>query len=177
MKYFFKSLLLAAGFLIFSQDLPAQHFISVAPLAATPLIDPGAYGNPGGYVGGDFYAPENNFYDGPDSSASLSLTPIGSSDSSDYESSSGDSGPAVTYAQGDADFVPSKYMKYKKAVNLGNKILQEENDPSPHPPLGDVARAARAKLQSTAPAPKHITVTQDNQGKMIVCKGDSKACP
>jgi hypothetical protein len=68
-------------------------------------------------------------------------------------------------------------MKYKKAVALGDKMWHDENDPAAHPSLGDVARAARASgPQAATPRPRRITVTQDNQGKMIVCKSDLKSC-
>lgn len=169
MNHFSRSLLLAAGLLAFSQMLPAQDSIFVTPITASPLDIPGT----------DFYVPENNFYAGPsvyETLTPLNAGPVISSDSYSGPYASYSGSPTVSYAQGDADFVPSQYMNYKKAVALGDKMWNDENDPAARPSLGDVARAARASAQPIAPRPRHISVTQDNQGKMIVCKSDLKSC-
>jgi hypothetical protein len=85
--------------------------------------------------------------------------------------------PTISASGPDADSAPAIYMPYKEAVALGNEINRLNNDPSARPSLGEVARASRAKAESDAANSKHITVTQDSQGKILVCKSDSTKCP
>lgn len=169
MKRHLKLLFLAGFFLIFAQALPAQNFIISAP--PTPPLPEGPVVNNFSYeVSPNFYGPENAF-------ANDFYYPTGMSDDTSFRaagmSASGASSSAVFgFAQGDTDFVPSTYMSYDQALSLGNQI----NNPPAQPSLGDIARSYRAISQNQSPGAKGITVTQDNSGKMLVCRNGSGAC-
>ena len=173
MKRQLKLLFLAGLFLVFAQALSAQNFVMNAP-AAPPLPEGPVVNNFSAELSPNFYGPENaianNFY-----------YPTGMSDDTSFRatvfSASGASSSAVFgFAQGDPDFVPSTYMNYNQALTLGNQILQQQNNSESQPSLGDIARSYRAISRNFSPETKEITVTQDNSGKMLVCKRGSGAC-
>lgn len=185
MKHPLRLLFLAGSFLLFSQASPAQNFVTSAP--ASSSSSGGMIGNGSGPIDANFYssdnASSNNFYywnTGPDTS--LGISPISSSDIGSSGSSAGMSAsgaaPSAVYgfAQGDANFVPSTYVSYKKALAMG-KQPQQQPDSSSNASLGDVARAYRAASKKNPEAKQKIpTVTQDNSGKIVVCKSDSGKC-
>lgn len=169
MKRQLKLLFLAGFFLVFVRTLPAQNFIMSTPPAPAPPDGP-VFNNLTAEVSSDFYAPENAF-------ANNFYYPTGMSDDTSFRASafsgSGASSSAVFgFAQGDADFVPSTYMNYDQALSLGNQL----NNPAPQPSLGDIARSYRAISKNHSPDAKGITVTQDNSGKMLVCRNASGIC-
>lgn len=84
--------------------------------------------------------------------------------------------PVITYAHGDPDFVPSVYMDYDKALDLGRRILEEQSKPLVPPPLGDVARALRNGSDLPASARSPVSVIQDNRGRLLVCGADGISC-
>jgi len=84
---------------------------------------------------------------------------------------------SIIYARNDEPFVPSTYMSYEEAVNLGRQLL-EASEKAAHgegaPSLGEVARSYRIvkvptfRLRSRA--------LQDNAGKLEVCNLNGNAC-
>jgi hypothetical protein len=88
--------------------------------------------------------------------------------------------PGIGYAHGDANFVPSVYMDYDKALALGKRILEEQSKPQPETPspsLGDVARALRRNTSALpSPATPTISALQDNRGQLLICGLDVTRC-
>ena len=70
----------------------------------------------------------------------------------------------IIYAQGDANWQPSKFLRFSKAVATGERALQQT--PAPAPSLGDVAREER---DSKTPDEKaDIRIKQDARGNPVV---------
>jgi hypothetical protein len=97
-----------------------------------------------------------------------------------YEGATANSEYVIGYAHGDANFVPSVYMDYDKALALGRRILEEQSKPQPQAPppsLGDVARALRqTKSDSPASASPSVSALQDNRGQLLICRVDVASC-
>ncbi len=172
MKYLLKSNLLAVLLLACSTTLPAQRFLTGGSFSS--FNNGGGYGGygysnygwsgwGGGYGGWGLYDfsvhhPEEH-------------APFG-----------------VGMAHGDPDFVPSTYMDYNKALELGEKILAEQA--APPPSLGEIARRlrkhARNYVPPPAPSPTSKTappsgsgkfiVLQDSDGRPILCRSSDPAC-
>jgi hypothetical protein len=70
---------------------------------------------------------------------------------------SSDSEPAIGYAHGDADWVPSVYMDYDKALALGKELLNQQTEPHIDPPLGDIARKLRESASHEIPVKKSLS--------------------
>ena len=80
----------------------------------------------------------------------------------------------VGYAHGDEDFRPSVYMDYEEAVALGKKILEEQA--APKPSLGEIVRGLHLRDRQPVENPRAIILLQNNQGKMLVCRGSDANC-
>jgi hypothetical protein len=78
------------------------------------------------------------------------------------------------YATGDKHFVASQYMDYNKALELGKKILAQQSAPKPASTdvVAEVPRQAPTKPTDS----KNIVVEQDNDGKLLECKGTGSTC-
>jgi hypothetical protein len=70
----------------------------------------------------------------------------------------------IIYAQGDANWQPSRFVRFSKAVATGERALQQA--PAPTPSLGDVAREQRDSQTSDEKA--DIRIKQDANGKPVV---------
>jgi hypothetical protein len=70
----------------------------------------------------------------------------------------------IIYAQGDANWQPSKFLHFSKAVATGQRTLQQT--PAPAPSLGDVAREQRDSKTSNEKA--DVVIRQDAKGKPVV---------
>ena len=70
----------------------------------------------------------------------------------------------VVVAQGDANWQPSRFVRFSKAVATGERALQQT--PAPAPSLGDVAREQRDSKTSDEKA--DIRIKQDANGKPVV---------
>lgn len=90
------------------------------------------------------------------------------------DSSTHYAGPKLAAAHGDANFVPSQYMEYDQAVALGKRILEEQA--APKPSLGDIARSFRLRASQSVKRPGTLVLLQDNQGKLLICRGSSTNC-
>lgn len=172
MKYILNSSLLLALLLACSATLPAQHFTSSGSVSSFNYG--GGYGGfgysnygwggwGGGYGGWGYYDfsvhhPEEH-------------APFG-----------------VSMAHGDPDFVPSTYMDYNKALELGRKILAEQA--APPPSLGEIARRLRKQPRNYVPPPapgpassvtplpgsRNIIFLQDSDGRPFLCRSSDPAC-
>jgi hypothetical protein len=169
LKYVLKSSLLAALFLACCAALPAQRFISVGSFSSFNYgggyggYGYSNYGWGGGYGGWGFY---DSGLHHPEEHA-----PFG-----------------VGFAHGDPDFVPSTYMDYNKALELGEKILAEQS--APPPSLGEIARRLRKRARNYVPPPApgpssnaaplsrpaKFIVLQDSDGRPILCRISNPAC-
>lgn len=168
-------LLLLAGLILFTAtSLPAQRFISggAAPSFSGGGGFGGGFGGYGGYGYGDFgsgYGFGGLGFGDCDLHRPQEHPPFG-----------------VSAAHGDPDFIQSTYMDYNKAVELGNKILEEQARPQPS--LGEIARQLRARRSRTyvpppAPGsgaahsrPDSFVVIQDIHGKPVLCRSTDTAC-
>jgi hypothetical protein len=70
----------------------------------------------------------------------------------------------IIYAQGDANWQPSKFVRFSKAVATGERALQQT--PAPAPSLGDLAREQRDSKSSDENA--EVRIKQDAAGKPVV---------
>jgi hypothetical protein len=125
----------------------------------------------------------NGFHHDHNSSAwgsDYASQPYYSSHHHHYEGATANSEYVIGYAHGDANFVPSVYMDYDKALALGRRILEEQSKPQPQAPppsLGDVARALRqTKSDSPASASPSVSALQDNRGQLLICRVDVASC-
>lgn len=170
MKPLHRILILASLALLSAAALPAQHFISGGGSSGFSGFGGGfnggygyAYGSPyaGWGLGGGFY----------DSFGGWGGDVFGGLHHPEEHAPFG-----VVMAHGDADFQPSQYMDYDKAVALGKKILEEEA--APKPSLGDIARSLRASrhVTQTQVKPELLATKQDNHGKLPVCQSGSDKC-
>jgi hypothetical protein len=83
----------------------------------------------------------------------------------------------IGYAHGEPDFIPSTYMDYDKALELGRRMLEEQSKPEPEPiPLGDVARSLRSNSGLSALDRSPMSVLQDNRGRLVICGVDVTSC-
>jgi hypothetical protein len=80
----------------------------------------------------------------------------------------------VGYAHGDSDFRPSKFMEYNEALELGKQILEEQQ--APKPALGDIVRRLHLRPSQSSPKAGSLILLQDNQGRLLVCRGTSANC-
>jgi hypothetical protein len=77
----------------------------------------------------------------------------------------------VSYAQGDANFVPSVYMDYHQALTLGKPPLQEQAKPQPEPSLGEMARVLRGNSDATDSSNTlAFSAIQGNKGQLVICR-------
>jgi hypothetical protein len=70
----------------------------------------------------------------------------------------------VVVAHGDANWQPSRFMRFSKAVATAERALQQPSAPAPS--LGDVAREQRDSKTSDEKA--DIRIKQDADGKPVV---------
>lgn len=70
----------------------------------------------------------------------------------------------IIYAHGDANWQPSKFVSFSKAVATGERALQQT--PAPAPSLGDLAREQRDLKSSDQNA--EVRIKQDATGKPVV---------
>lgn len=100
----------------------------------------------------------------------------GSSGDGGGSSGQGDSGNA---SYGGGNFVPSTYMDYEDALKLGESQLAQQGVPEPIVSdvvsVADAARAAQG-LAGTPADSTVIVLEQDNNGKVMECKGDASTC-
>ncbi|ERR1700730_12118292 len=70
----------------------------------------------------------------------------------------------VTVAHGQADWQPSRFMPFSKALAKGERVLKQI--PTPAPSLGDLAREQRDLKRSDQTA--DVQIKQDATGKAVV---------
>jgi hypothetical protein len=70
----------------------------------------------------------------------------------------------IIYAQGDANWQPSRFVRFSKAVATGVRALQQPSAPAPS--LGDVAR--EQSDSKTSDEKPDIRIKQDANGKPVV---------
>jgi hypothetical protein len=123
----------------------------------------------------NFYRPWNNFYNRPTLSNAFGDHP-GTGSWLQLQTQSGDVHYSYIFAQGDGGNAATQFMSYDQALALGRETLASASQPKPQAPLGDVARALQPKGNSAAtPQPQKI-ITQDNQGRLVVCDANGKNC-
>ena len=93
------------------------------------------------------------------STEGISSNANNASDESDITAPNG-----IIYAQGDANWQPSKFVRFSKAVATGERTLQQT--PAPAPSLGDVAREQRES--KTFDEKADVRIKQDANGKPVV---------
>jgi hypothetical protein len=93
------------------------------------------------------------------SSEGISSNANNASDESDITAPYG-----IIYAQGDANWQPSKFLRFSKAVAIGERALQQS--PAPAPSLGDLAREQRDSKTSEEKA--DVVIKQDAKGTPVV---------
>jgi|GEM_PF-6321650 len=72
----------------------------------------------------------------------------------------------VVIAHGDADWQPSRFMRFSKALATGEREQAQQQTPEPTPSLGDVAREEReSKTSDEKPG---AVIKQDAKGKPVV---------
>ena len=153
MKSLSRMLILAGMVLASASALPAQHFVSSG-------FSTGYWGGYSGY-GGYGYGWGSGF--GGWSFSDFSLhhpeehAPFG-----------------VGYAHGDSDFQSSKFMEYNEALELGKKILEDQQ--APKPSLGDIVRRLHLRPSQSSSKAGSLILLQDNQGRLLVCRGTSANC-
>lgn len=192
MKPLHRILLVIAVALFSAARLPAQHAASGAP--CPPRIGGGYGGNYNyGGVGVGSYA-----YASPYSGlgGGYSFDSFGGWGFADFGPihHPQEHAPFTTVAaHGDADFEPSQYMDYDKALELGKKILEQQA--APQPSLGDIARSLRANRHvsevTTTPGgseaatpgnskvtavPGNMAIVRDTSGSVHLCHGTSDSC-
>jgi hypothetical protein len=152
-------------------------FISAGPASAQRFVAvvPSPPENPAQFVQPDPPSPV------PDDGTWAQGWP-GSSDSQEPSSGSAPletkAGPQEVYgyATGDKNFVASQYMDYDKALALGKQILAEQQA-TPKPASTQVVQEVPQHPAAPAPADsKGIVVEQDNDGKLVECKGNNSTC-
>ena len=95
-------------------------------------------------------------------------------------------------AHGDPEFIPSTFMDYNKALELGKRILEEQSKPQPS--LGEIARQLRLGRRNYVPPPAPVLVSppdskrfvpaspegylvlQDIDGRPILCRTSGSSC-
>ncbi len=91
-------------------------------------------------------------------------------------SGQGDSGNA---SDGAGNFVPSTYLDYDDALKLGESELAQQGVPKPIVSdvvsLAEAVRAAKG-LAATPADSTVIVLEQDDNGKVIECKGNAATC-
>jgi len=124
-------------------------FVGVLLLSASPTFANGHHSGGGGGNGGGNRA---NGYGVRKRGAIEATASVG------FGSSGVQNGPPVTspvgYATNDGDYVPSVYMDYQEALELGKRQLAEMQKANEHPvSLGEIARAYKAAKQSKSNRP------------------------
>ena len=172
MKYLLKSSLLAAVLLACCSVLPAQRFISGGSYSSFNYG--GGYGGYGGYGYSNY-----GWGGGYGGWGNYDFSVHHPEEHAPFE---------VGIAHGDPDFVPSTYMDYNKALELGEKILAEQAAPAPS--LGEVARRLRKPTRNYVPppapaptskaapipSPEKFIVLQESDGRPILCRSSDAAC-
>ncbi len=83
----------------------------------------------------------------------------------------------IGYAQNDGPFVPSVYMKYEDALELGRQQLaaaEKAAQGDPAQSLGEIARSYRTAKVPTLKLQAHVL--QDNSGRLTVCNLNGNDC-
>lgn len=153
MKQIHRTLLLAMLVCASAATASAQH------LAAAAASSSGGYDGIAGFPSGDTFA-------------SSVVADVWS------HSSSRGSGPSQQasygYAHGDTGFVPSTYMDYDQALQLGQKILAQQALPKPS--FADTVRDLHLPVHPAAPTSKGYFLQQDSQGNLLACHGSADSC-
>jgi len=150
--------LLAGIFLLAATSLPAQRFVSGGGAYSYGYGGYGGYGYSGyGWGGGvpeiggwgfgisGLHRPEEH-------------APFG-----------------VGFAHGDPEFVPSTYMEYEQALELGKKILAEQAKPQPS--LGEIARELRARKRNYVPPPAPGSTAAPSRSEATAAVWDTRNHP
>ena len=83
----------------------------------------------------------------------------------------------IVYARNDGPFVPSTYMSYEEAVNLGQQQLEAAERAAQGegiPSLGEAARTYRTVRVPTLRLQSRVL--QDNNGRLQVCNLNGNDC-
>jgi hypothetical protein len=155
MRFLVRVSFLGSLLLMLASVCPAQKFIAhVSSPAQSGYQGGGGYGYGGGYDTGYGYYPQqhHNSHGGDRSSFPR------------FE-------PTISYAHGEAEAVPSRYMEYEQALALGKQMLEEEAHPKAapsEPSLGEIARQLRQGSRNATPEGK-VSAIQDGNGQLVIC--------
>lgn len=173
MKSLQRILLVTAAALLSATGLPAQHASSGAPC---PPRAGGGYGGNYTYGGGGSYAYASPYSGVGGSYGFDSFGGWGFADFGPIHHPQEHAPFTTAAAHGDADFEPSQYMDYDKALELGKKILEQQA--TPQPSLGDIARSLRAKRHGSevSAPPENSGTMRTTTGKLPLCRGSGDSC-
>ena len=158
MRFLVRVFSLGSFLLTLASVCPAQKFIAhVSSPPQSGYAGGGGYGYGSGYDTGYGYYPQqhHNSHGGHRSSAPR------------FE-------PAIGYAHGEAEAVPSRYMSYEEALALGKQMLEEETHPkaaAAEPSLGEIARQLRTASGAAVREGK-VSAIQDGDGRLVICRED-----